>query len=86
MDTKTKFRVSKQIEAEQQEHEAFHAILKLIPDALQDEAIALWNKGTNGAADASYFRRAMMDELTEADFREAQNEALEAWRKRVGIK
>lgn len=86
MDTATKFRVGQQIKGEQAEHEAFHAILKLIPQALQDEAITLWNKGTNGAAEASYFRRAMMDELTEADYREAQNEVHEAWRKRLNIR
>lgn len=86
MKTATQFRVNKQIEAEQAEHEAFHAILKLIPQALQDEAITLWNKGTNGAAEASYFRRAMMDELTESEYTEAQNEVFEAWKKRLNLK
>jgi hypothetical protein len=86
METSTKFRVAQQIRGEQAEHEAFHAILKLIPHALQDEAIALWNKGTNGAAESSYFRRAMLDELSESDYTEAQNEVHEAWRKRLNIR
>ena len=85
MNTSTQFRLNQLIKGQAAEHEAFHAILKLIPTPLQDEAITLWNKGINGAADEAYYRRLMMSELNEAEYGEVQALAHNAWRILMGI-
>jgi len=46
--TATTWRLEQQIAGDRAEREAFHALMKLIPPALQDEAIRLWVKGTEG--------------------------------------
>jgi hypothetical protein len=81
----TTWRLEQQIEGDRAEREAFHAIMKLIPPALQDEAISLWVKGTNGAGQESYNRRLLMSELSETDYREAQDIAHEIWKESVSI-
>ena len=78
--TPTTWRLSQQIEGDKEEREAFHAIMKLIPHALQDEAIRLWVKGTEGASAEAYNRRLLMSELSETDYRETQDIAHEIWK------
>jgi hypothetical protein len=76
----TIWRLSQQIEGEKAEREAFHAIMKLIPPALQDEAIKLWVKGTDGASKESYNRRALLNDLSDSDYRETQEIVHEIWK------
>lgn len=83
--TPTTWRLSQQIAGDKAEREAFHAIMKLIPPALQDEAIKLWVKGTDGAGQESYNRRLLMSELSEADYRETQNIAHEIWKESLSL-
>jgi hypothetical protein len=76
----TTWRLEQQIAGDKAEREAFHAIMKLIPHALQDEAIRLWVKGTEGASAEAYNRRLLMSELSDADYRETQDIAHEIWK------
>jgi hypothetical protein len=78
--TPTTWRLSQQIEGDKAEREAFHALMKLIPPALQDEAIRLWVKGTDGASQEAYNRRLLASELNESDYRETQDIAHEIWK------
>jgi hypothetical protein len=78
--TPATWRLSQQIEGDKAEREAFHALMKLIAPALQDEAITLWVKGTNGASQEAYNRRLLMSELSEKDYRETQEIAHEIWK------
>ena len=84
--TPTTWRLSQQIKAQKEEHEAFHAMMELIPPALKDEAIALWVKGTAGASTEAYNRRLLMSELSESEYKETQEIAHQAWRQLVGVK
>lgn len=83
--SKNKFKVDQQIKGQQEKHEAFHALINLIAPALQDEAIKLWSKGTNAAANEHYYRRTMLEELTEGDYNEAQEVVRNAWKKMLNI-
>lgn len=78
--TPTTWRLSQQIAGEKAEREAFHDLLKLVPPYLQDEAIRLWVKGTEGASAEAYNRRLLMSELSEKDYDETQAIAREIWR------
>lgn len=82
----TTWRLSQIIRAQKEEHEAFHAMMKLIPQGVRDEAIALWVKGTENASTEAYNRRLLMSELSEAEYKETQNIAHEAWKKLIGVK
>jgi hypothetical protein len=83
--TPTTWRLSQQIQATKTEHEAFHAMMKLIPSSLTDEAIRLWVKGTESASAEAYNRRLLMSELEEADYREAQDIAHKEWKELLKI-
>ena len=83
--TPATWRMSQQIKAQKEEHEAFHALMNLIPQASKDEAIRLWVKGTENASTEAYNRRLLMSELNEADFREAQDIVHEAWKKLMKV-
>jgi hypothetical protein len=74
------WRLSQQVAGDKAEREAFHAMMKLIPPALQDEAIKLWVKGTDGASQEAYNRRLLMSELSDADYRETQDIAHQIWK------
>jgi hypothetical protein len=74
------WRLSQQIEGDKAEREAFHAMMKLIAPALQDEAIRLWVKGTNGASQEAYNRRLLMSDLSDGDYRDTQAIAHEIWK------
>lgn len=84
--TPTTWRISQQIRAQKAEHEAFHAILDLIPNSLREEAIKLWVKGTDAASDEAYNRRLMMSELSDSDYEEARGIVFEAKKKLLGIR
>jgi hypothetical protein len=78
--TPTTWRLSQQVAGDKEEREAFHAMMKLIPQALQDEAIRLWVKGTEGASQEAYNRRLLMSELSETDYNATQEIAHEIWK------
>jgi hypothetical protein len=78
--TPTTWRLSQQVAGDKAEREAFHAMMKLIPQALQDEAISLWVKGTEGASQEAYNRRLLMSELSETDYNATQEIAHEIWK------
>jgi hypothetical protein len=78
--TPATWRLSQQIAGDKAEREAFHALMRLIPPALQDEAISLWVKGTEGASQEAYNRRLLMSELSEKDYQETQEIAHEIWK------
>lgn len=81
----TTWRLSQQIQATKAEHEAFHALMDLVPDTIRDEVIKLWVKGTESASAEAYNRRLLLSELNESDYREAQDIAHEAWKKLAGV-
>jgi hypothetical protein len=81
--THTTWRIGQQIKAQEVERDSFHAILKLVPEALQSEAIALWVKGTEAAGTESYNRWLLLSELNESDYVEAQEIVFEAWKKLI---
>ena len=83
--TANTWRLRQQIAGDEAEREAFHAMMKLIPPALQDEAIKLWVKGTEGASQEAYNRRLLMSELSEAEYRESQEIAHEAWKEAIRL-
>jgi hypothetical protein len=83
--TPTTWRLSQQIAGDKAEREAFHAMMKLIPPALQDEAIKLWVKGTDGASQEAYNRRLLMSELSDADYRETQDIVHEIWKESLSL-
>lgn len=83
--TVTTHRLRNQIAGAQAEHEAFHAMMKLIPSALKEEAIGLWVKATTATNSEDYNRRMLMSELSESDYLETQEIAHEEWRKRMGF-
>ncbi len=84
--TSDTYRIKAQIRAQKEEHEAFHAILDLIPNSLREEAIRLWVKGTDAASDEAYNRRLMMSELSDSDYEEARGIVFEAKKKLLGIR
>lgn len=81
----TTWRLRQQIAGDKAEREAFHAMMKLIPPALQDEAIRLWVKGTEGASAEAYNRRLLMSELSDKDYRETQDIAHEIWKESLSL-
>lgn len=83
--TATTWRLEQQIAGDKAEREAFHAIMKLIPPALQDEAIRLWVKGTEGASAEAYNRRLLMSELSDKDYRETQEIVHEIWKESLTL-
>jgi hypothetical protein len=85
MNKATEWRTQQQITAQQEEHEAFQAIVKLVPRDLQDEAIKLWVKGTEASANEAYNRRLMMSELNDQDFKATQEIVHNAWRELMGL-
>jgi ribosome recycling factor len=85
MNKATEWRTEQQIKAQQEEHEAFQAIVKLVPRDLQDEAIKLWVKGTEASANEAYNRRLMMSELNDQDFKATQEIVHNAWRELMGL-
>lgn len=84
-DTADTWRLRQQIAGDKAEREAFHALMKLIPPALQDEAIKLWVKGTEGASQEAYNRRLLRSELSEQDYNVAQNIAHEIWKESLSL-
>lgn len=84
-DTANTWRLRQQVAGDRAEREAFHAIMKLIPQALQDEAIRLWVKGTEGASSEAYNRRLLMSELSDSDYRETQDIAHEIWKESLKV-
>lgn len=85
MNKATEWRTEQQIKAQKEEHDAFQAIVKLVPRDLQDEAIKLWVKGTEASANEAYNRRLMMSELSEQDFNATQEIVHNAWRELMGF-
>lgn len=85
MDKATQWRTEQQINAQKEEHEAFQAIVKLVPRDLQDEAIKLWVKGTEASANEAYNRRLMMSELSEQDYKATQEIVFNAWKGLMGF-
>lgn len=83
--TATTWRLEQQIAGNKAESEAFHAMMKLIPPALQDEAIRLWVKGTNGASQEAYNRRLLMSDLSDNDYRDTQAIAHEIWKESLSL-
>jgi hypothetical protein len=78
--------LEKQIKAQQAEHEAFHALMALIPSKLQDEAITLWVKGTSASADEAEAKQYQRENLSADQYRKNQDIAHEAWRELVNPK
>jgi hypothetical protein len=85
MNKSTQWRTQQQVNAQKEEHEAFQSIVKLIPKELQEEAIKLWVKGTEAAANEAYNRRLMMSELEEKEFNKTQEIVHNAWRELMGF-
>ena len=81
----TTWRLSQQIQATKAEHEAFHALMDLVPAEIRDEVIKLWVKGTESASAEAYNRRLLKSELNESDYEETQKIAHEEWKKLVGV-
>ena len=77
------FALEAQIQAMKTEHEAFHALMALIPNNIKDEVITLWVRGTDASADEAFYRRAQRAELTESQYRDAQDIAHKAWQEMV---
>ena len=81
----TTWRMSQQIRAQREEHETFHDLMQIVPKEIKDEVIALWVRGTQASADEAYNRRLLMSELEEADYRQTQDIAHEAWKGLLGV-
>lgn len=84
-DTAITYRLRAQISGTRTEHEAFHAMMKLIPAEFKEEAIDLWVKATMATGSEAYNRRMLMSELSESEYRETQDIAHEEWRKMMGF-
>ena len=78
--TNMDFQLQHQIESMKAENRSFHNLMKIVPKEIKDEVIALWVKGTEAAADEAYFRRTLKAELSQEEYRKAQNVAHEAWK------
>ena len=78
--TTMNFQLQHQIESMKVEHQTFHNLMKIVPKEIKDEVIALWVRGTEAAADEAYFRRSLRAELSEEEYRKAQDVAHEAWK------
>lgn len=83
--TVTTHRLRNQIAGTRAEHEAFHAMMKLVPAEFREEAIDLWVKATMATGSEAYNRRMLMSELSESEYRETQDIAHEEWRKMMGF-
>jgi hypothetical protein len=81
----TTWRLGQQIRAQREEHETFHDLMQIVPKEIKDEVIALWVRGTQASADEAYNRRLLMSELEEADYRQTQDIAHEAWKNLMGV-
>ena len=77
--TPATWRMTQQQRAQQEEHEAFHALMDLIPAQIREEVIKLWVKGTESASAEAYNRRWLKSELNESDYEETQKIAHERW-------
>lgn len=84
-ETADTWRLRQQIAGDKAEREAFHAIMKLIAPAVQDEAIRLWVKGTEGASAESYNRRALRDSLSDSEYNQSQDIAHEIWKESIRL-
>lgn len=71
--------LEKQIKSQRDEHEAFHALMKLIPYGSINEAIKLWAKGKNASINEDRAITIQKESLTEEEFKANQNLAHEAW-------
>jgi hypothetical protein len=81
----TTWRLGQQIRAQKEEHQTFHDLMQIVPKEIKDEVIALWVRGTQASADEAYNRRLLMSELEEADYRQTQDIAHEAWKNLMGV-
>ena len=79
------YQIQFQIAAMKAEHEAFHALMALLPKEVKDEAIALWVKGTESASSEAYHRKGLRERLSESDYRKSQDLVHEAWKKMMKV-